>query len=634
MGLNYERLMAYRPADIAVSYGERECILYALGIGLGMDPLDPGALKFVYERAGLQAFPTMAVVLGWPGRLTDPAFGVDERLVVAGDLKVVLHRPLPAQARLVSRPRIKEVIDKGAGNAAIILNTRDLLAEDGTPVATVDSSTFARKHGGFGGKVTETPAPPPVPQTAPDEICDLPTPPNLALLYRLNGDENPLHADPERAKVAGFDRPILHGAASFGVAGACDPAHRRGLPAGAARQHRGAVLASRCFPARPSAPRCGWRATRVSFQCRVAGRDDIVLSNGLATLEVRVQLGQHHAVRRRQSRRPRLPRRRCATGSRRTCRRSCATAPTRIDPPELKPWHRKLYERGWIAPHWPKEHGGMGATLTQQIILFEEISRVGAPTPYPHGLNFIGPLIIDAGTPEQKAKHLPPILTGEATWCQGYSESGAGSDLASLTTRAELDGDHFIVNGHKMWTTNGHFADWMFALVRTDPKAQPRHAGISMLLIDLKSPGITVRPIQTIKGDAEFAEEFFVDVRVPRENMLGGLNDGWKVANRLLGLRALHHRTSAQRRGAAQQGAAGGGAHRRDARAGVPAEAGRARDRPAGVLRLLPPRGRAARRKAGAVLDGAGDQDRRRRARPARVGASGRGGGRIRPARR
>ena len=209
--------------------------------------------------------------------------------------------------------------------------------------------------------------------------------------------------------------------------------------------------------------------------------------------------------------------------------------PARIDPPELKPWHRKLYERGWIAPHWPKQYGGMGATLTQQIILFEEISRVGAPTPYPHGLSFIGPLIIDAGTPEQKAQHLPPILTGDVTWCQGYSETGAGSDLASLTTRAELDGDSFIVNGHKTWTTNGHFADWMFALVRTDPKAQPRHAGISMLLIDLKSPGVTVKPIQTIKGDAEFAEELFENVRVPRENLLGALNQGWRVANNLLG---------------------------------------------------------------------------------------------------
>src|SRR5437870_8944694 len=124
--LNYEKNMAYRPADIQVSYGERECIIYALGIGIGIDPLDAGELKFVYERAGLEAFPTMAVVLGWPGRMTDPAFGIDERLVVAGDLKVVLHRPLTPEGRLVSRPRVKEVIDKGTGGAAIILNTRDL----------------------------------------------------------------------------------------------------------------------------------------------------------------------------------------------------------------------------------------------------------------------------------------------------------------------------------------------------------------------------------------------------------------------------------------------------------------------------------------------------------------------------
>jgi alkylation response protein AidB-like acyl-CoA dehydrogenase len=217
------------------------------------------------------------------------------------------------------------------------------------------------------------------------------------------------------------------------------------------------------------------------------------------------------------------------------CPKELRDRPLRIDPPELKPWHRRLYERGWIAPHWPKEVGGMGATLTQQIILFEEMSRIGAPTPYPHGLSFIGPLIIDAGTPEQKAKHLPGILTGEVTWCQGYSEAGAGSDLASLSTRAVLDGDSFVVNGHKMWTTNGHFADWMFALVRTDPQAKPRHAGITMLLIDLKSPGITVRPIETIRGDSEFAEEFFVDARVPKENMLGALNGGWQVANKLLG---------------------------------------------------------------------------------------------------
>jgi alkylation response protein AidB-like acyl-CoA dehydrogenase len=217
------------------------------------------------------------------------------------------------------------------------------------------------------------------------------------------------------------------------------------------------------------------------------------------------------------------------------CPRELCHRRDRIDPPALKPWHRKLYERGWIAPHWPKQYGGMGASLTQQIILFEEIVRAGAPTPYPHGLNFIGPIIIQAGTEAQKARHLPPILTGDATWCQGYSEAGAGSDLASLQTRAASDGDHFIVNGHKMWTTNGHYADWMFALVRTDPAAKPKHAGISMLLIDMRSPGITVRPIQTLKGDAEFAEEFFDNVRVPAENLLGGLNQGWRIAGMVLG---------------------------------------------------------------------------------------------------
>jgi len=217
------------------------------------------------------------------------------------------------------------------------------------------------------------------------------------------------------------------------------------------------------------------------------------------------------------------------------CPRELCHRRDRIDPPTLKPWHRKLYERGWIAPHWPKQYGGMGASLTQQIILFEEIVRAGAPTPYPHGLNFIGPIIIQAGTEAQKARHLPPILTGDATWCQGYSEAGAGSDLASLQTRAASDGDHFIVNGHKMWTTNGHYADWMFALVRTDPEAKPKHAGISMLLIDMRSPGITVRPIQTLKGDSEFAEEFFDNVRVPAENLLGGLNQGWRIAGMVLG---------------------------------------------------------------------------------------------------
>ena len=281
MALNYDAIMAYRPADIAVDYGPRDCILYALGIGLGMDPLDADQLHFVYEK-NLVAFPTMAVVLGWPGRMVDPRFGIDPRMVVAASLKVVLHRPLATQAKLVSRPRVKEVVDLGPDSAAIILSTRELTTPDGEKVATIDNSTLVRKHGGFGGKVTQAPQPHSVPTSAPQTVCELPTPTNLALLYRLNGDENPLHVEPELARKVGFERPILHGAASFGIA-----AHA------VLRQidYRAEALYSiEARFARPVFPGDTlrteiWRdGARISFQCRAVGRDDIVLSNGLAVL--------------------------------------------------------------------------------------------------------------------------------------------------------------------------------------------------------------------------------------------------------------------------------------------------------------------------------------------------------------
>jgi alkylation response protein AidB-like acyl-CoA dehydrogenase len=207
----------------------------------------------------------------------------------------------------------------------------------------------------------------------------------------------------------------------------------------------------------------------------------------------------------------------------------------RPPPAELMPWYRMLSHKGWVAPHWPKQYGGMGATLNEQIIMAEELARVGAPCLPAQGLNHIGPILIEFGTEAQKAKHLPPIIDGSVIWAQGYSEPGAGSDLASLATRASLEGDHFVVNGQKIWTTWGHHSDWMFALVRTDPQAQPRHAGISFLLLDLHSPGIRVRPIRTIAGDDEFSEVFFDDVKVPAENLVGKLNDGWRIANALLG---------------------------------------------------------------------------------------------------
>src|SRR5215469_6089802 len=282
MPLNYERIMAHRPADIPVDYGPRECMLYALGIGLGMDPMDQRQLQFVYERAELIAFPTLPTVLGWPGRLRGAEFGIDERLVVAASHKVVLHEPIASEGKLVSTPRIKQVIDRGAGNNAIIQAMRELRAPDGRLVATVENGMLARQHGGFGGKVTEAPAPHPLPDRPPDAVCDLPTPPNMALVYRLTGDENPLHADPERAKAAGFERPILHGAATFGVA--CHAIMRQ-------IDYRANELAS--FEARFVRPVFPgetittevWRdGGTISFRCRIAARDQLVLDSGRATL--------------------------------------------------------------------------------------------------------------------------------------------------------------------------------------------------------------------------------------------------------------------------------------------------------------------------------------------------------------
>jgi alkylation response protein AidB-like acyl-CoA dehydrogenase len=207
----------------------------------------------------------------------------------------------------------------------------------------------------------------------------------------------------------------------------------------------------------------------------------------------------------------------------------------RPPPSELMPWYHALSRKGWIAPHWPRQYGGMGATLNEQIIMTEELARIGAPHLPAQGLNHIGPILMEFGTAEQKARHLPPIIAGSVIWAQGYSEPGAGSDLASLSTRATLLGDHFVVQGQKIWTTWAHHSDWMFALVCTDPQAQPRQAGISFLLIDLHSRGIRIRPIKTIAGDDEFSEVFLDEVIVPADNLVGKLNDGWRIANALLG---------------------------------------------------------------------------------------------------
>jgi alkylation response protein AidB-like acyl-CoA dehydrogenase len=196
-------------------------------------------------------------------------------------------------------------------------------------------------------------------------------------------------------------------------------------------------------------------------------------------------------------------------------------------------WHRLLFNKGWVAPAWPKEMGGADWSVTQRYIFSTETALAGMPTTLPFGLGMVGPVITAFGSEAQKKKFLPRILSGDDWWCQGYSEPGAGSDLASLRCRALREGDHYIVNGQKTWTTLAQYADWIFCLVRTDPSAKPQE-GISFLLIDMKSPGITVKPIVILDGAREVNEVFFDDVKVSAENLVGEENKGWTYAKFLL----------------------------------------------------------------------------------------------------
>src|SRR2546423_14634738 len=196
----------------------------------------------------------------------------------------------------------------------------------------------------------------------------------------------------------------------------------------------------------------------------------------------------------------------------------------------LRDWQRKLYEGGWAGISWPKEYGGRGATLMEQAIFQEELARANAPQLIGTiGLSLVGPTIIALGTDEQKSRYLPPILSGEEIWCQGFSEPDAGSDLASLGTKALRDGDDFVVNGQKIWTSFAQLADLCLLLVRTDTEA-PKHKGITCLLADMRSEGVSVRPLRQMSGDSGFNEVFFSNVRVPVTQVLGEINKGWTTA--------------------------------------------------------------------------------------------------------
>jgi alkylation response protein AidB-like acyl-CoA dehydrogenase len=205
---------------------------------------------------------------------------------------------------------------------------------------------------------------------------------------------------------------------------------------------------------------------------------------------------------------------------------------------ECSSWYFKLAEKGWICPGWPKQHGGMGLSATRQLIMIDEFERFGCARLIDQGILMVGPLLMAHGTPEQKAFHLPRIVSGESIWCQGYSEPNAGSDLASLRTRAELDGDHWVINGQKIWTTMAMDANWIYVLARTDAKAK-KQEGIGFFLVPMDTPGITVRPLTTLDLNEEFAETFFDDVRVPAANLVGHPTHGWTMAKALLGFERI-----------------------------------------------------------------------------------------------
>ena len=209
------------------------------------------------------------------------------------------------------------------------------------------------------------------------------------------------------------------------------------------------------------------------------------------------------------------------------------------DNSEKKAWLTMMAERGWTVPDWPKEYGGAGLNADEVKILKQEMSQLSCHPPLTgHGIWMLGPALLEFGSHEQKLEHLPKIAQGKIRWCQGYSEPGAGSDLADVRCKAQDMGDHYLVNGSKTWTTNADMADWIFCLVRTDPDVK-KQQGISFLLIDMDNPGVTTKPIKLISGDSDFCETFFDDVKVPKQNLVGELNKGWTIAKGLL----IHERS-------------------------------------------------------------------------------------------
>lgn len=224
----------------------------------------------------------------------------------------------------------------------------------------------------------------------------------------------------------------------------------------------------------------------------------------------------------------------CPAGARGPGEVSNGSTKIKISDPDTRLWLERMTEKGWTVPNWPKAYGGAGLSTPEYVVVIEEMQRLQArPALSSFGTSMIGPTLLEFGTEEQKRIHLPRIARAEVEWCQGYSEPGSGSDLASLQTQAVLEGDHYVINGQKIWTSGAHNADWMFILVRTDKQAA-KHEGISFMLLPMDQPGVTVKPIKLLSGESPFNETFFDNARAAREDLVGELNRGWTVGKRLL----------------------------------------------------------------------------------------------------
>jgi acyl-CoA dehydrogenase len=518
MAINYAELRARSFDDIEHHYSVKDSILYALSLGLGQNPLDPRQLRYVYED-NIVALPTMAVVLASPGFwLKAPDTGVDWPKVLHGEQGLAIHRTLPAQGQVVGRLRIDDVIDKGAGRGALLYTTRELLdAESGALLCSLTSTTFLRGDGGFGGPSGPVRPPHPTPEGPPDAHFDWALAPNAALLYRLNGDFNPIHADPAVAGTAGFDRPILHGLASFATA----------MPRGCgalmcALPHR-SIRVKPCGPRsgapQRASPRSASACPRVMWWCLAMAGPNIC-NDAAQEINMLDTVGGHQQLR---------------DAIRALCAEFPAEYHRKIDEARGYPeaFVEALTKAGWLAALIPEDYGGSGLGLTEASIIMEEINRSGGNSGACHGQMYNMGTLLRHGSAEQKRNYLPKIASGALRLqSMGVTEPTTGTDTTKLRTVAVRKGDRYVINGQKVWISRVQHSDLMILLARTTPLSEvtQKSHGMSIFIVDLRQAidhGLTVRPIPNMVNH-ETNELFFDNLEIPAENLIGEEGKGFK----------------------------------------------------------------------------------------------------------